>query len=63
MVLELIGGPLDGVIHELHKGFPPPDRFGLTNEDGNERYWYLSAADKRTAIFVCTEQLTEVLGG
>jgi hypothetical protein len=34
-ILELIGGPLDGVIHEVAGGFPVPDVLGLCPENDN----------------------------
>jgi len=63
MVLELIGGPLDGVIHELPmiRGLetcPMPAQFALPNEEKTERHWYkTNLVDRKTANYLFTEQI------
>ena len=52
----LRGGPLNGVIHEVRKGWQTPDRFGLPTDDKTLLCWYLTSADKETASFLHTER-------
>ena len=40
-VVELVGGPLDGRVHEVHIGFPVPPMMGLPRNEGDaRRHWY-----------------------
>lgn len=46
--IELRGGPLHGVIHELPHGLPRdrlPDRFALPDPERGQRHWYKLTAD------------------
>ena len=40
--VELVGGPLDGVMHELQFGWPAPARLGLPSKD---LHWYEYRSD------------------
>lgn len=44
-VVELKGGPLHGVIHELAAGFPPPDMLSFP-KDGARHYYRTRASGK-----------------
>lgn len=37
-VVELKGGPLNGVIHELHAGFPAPDSLSFVKDGLRHHY-------------------------
>lgn len=50
--IELIGGPLDGTIHEVAHGFAVPDRIGLPDKATNARHWYQVDAGRGTALYV-----------
>ena len=45
--VELVGGPLDGVFHELQFGWPLPAKMGLPNEDKTILHWYTLGNDDR----------------
>ena len=51
--IELMNGPLAGVIHEVEPGWPVPDRLALTLDGGHPLvvYWYKVSADLKTATF------------
>lgn len=57
MIIELHGGPLDGVIHEVQAGFPPPDRLALPDPNGNLRHWYQTREDRAAADFISSEEV------
>jgi hypothetical protein len=40
--IEMNGGPLDGLIHEVHPGFLPPNEIGLNcgDNDGVIHYYH-----------------------
>lgn len=38
-VIEVVGGPLDGLYHEGHQEFPVPDRLGILGED-RKLHWH-----------------------
>jgi hypothetical protein len=43
-VIPLVGGPLDGIAHELEKGWPVPNKMGLLHPDDEnptELHWYV----------------------
>jgi hypothetical protein len=49
MILELLGGPLNGVIHEIHDGFLIPDALALPDE--GKLHWYVTGEDQQTATY------------
>ena len=51
-ILELIGGPLDGTIHEIAAGFPVPDRIGLPDGKTALLHWYATDAWNGNARFI-----------
>lgn len=55
MVIELFGGPFDGVIDEVQGGWPVPDQFWLHSEDQKELHRYKTNQDRCTATYVRTE--------
>jgi len=65
MAIKLIGGPLDGIMHEMRRapeplrraGISMPGEFALANEDRTERYWYAVNPNRATARYLRTEQL------
>lgn len=57
MVVELVGGPLDGVIHELH-GTIVPESFGLLNTERTELHWYMVESNKTHATYAETVKVT-----
>jgi hypothetical protein len=53
MVIELVDGPAKGVIHEVQKGWPEPDRFAIPSAlFPNIKYWYEVNHKTHTAHFV-----------
>lgn len=48
MIIELIDGPLKGVIHEMDCRFPMPDGLAILDED-NPRIRYCYVVDKMLA--------------
>jgi len=57
MIIELLDGPMAGVVHEVAGGFPVPDQFALPDDNGLELYWYITCDDCRTASFDRTEPM------
>ena len=56
-VILLEGGPLNGIAHELQKGWPAPDQLALQNDERTERYWYEVSDDQLTAKYERTEKI------
>jgi hypothetical protein len=51
-VLELIGGPLDGLIHEVAGDWPVPNALGLCpDNDDTVRHWYVTDEKQEKATF------------
>lgn len=58
-ILELIGGPLDGVIHEVDGEWPVPDALALCSKgDLTVRHWYLTDENLLLA-FYCKSEATD----
>lgn len=53
--VELFGGPMDGAMHQIERGFDPPDFMGLI--DGNRRVWYAKQPDG-LYLYLRTEQVS-----
>ena len=51
----LEGGPLNGTLHDLKPGFPPPDMLGLPNDDKTLLHW-CKTIDSERAYFCRTEE-------
>lgn len=53
--IRLIGGPMDGVYHELH-GVYVPAKMGLcVDESDPVTHWYAVADDEKTASYIGTK--------
>ena len=48
--VELVGGPLDGTVHELAADFPPPDVLGLPHNNGMAWYAVDDATRTKTPV-------------
>lgn len=40
VLIDLVGGPLHGEVHEVMSGWATPNRIGLPSEDKRVMYWY-----------------------
>lgn len=55
--VELFGGALDGVIHEIEPGWPVPGALGLTmGDDKSVLYWYKVRPNLEEADYVNFER-------